>query len=483
MAVVTRKAHHPLFYDLVGIAGAKYVSDDDFTVVAYSKDAGPLPPNKQGIVVRPGSIQEVVDIVNLANTAKNPIVVSGGRAGYYGTPKGLHGKGIVVDMTRIRKLIKIDEENLVVSAEAGMTTSELSTYVWEKGWDVHTAFQPFFSDTLGGQLSGFAGGGNGLEMTYAGFNATHVAGIKVVIPDGTIVSTGAGEGNNLMNKGIQYDRYPGTPDITGLFMGDAGTFGIKVEASYKMYKIVPHEQRKIVCYAYPTYEKAWEVNKDLSEIEPLPIYINSIIAPTAYYVNMGMPDKYFVIVAAKGCSVKETEAKMEVVEEIMVGKHGGESIAMVKEWIETSYSGERLRQMGELSSHGTWNVMEYYCSRSQVLECREVMKEYIYGKCAEFGIPEPRSQEILVSSLAHSWIVSFFIYLDGQDLKAQAFMQQLFADATDLAASHGWYGDCHQGWMTRCVARHWPKEKYEFMRKIKRTLDPNNIMNPGIWDF
>jgi len=234
MAVTIRKAHHPLYYDLSGIVGQPYVSDEDFTLETYSRDTSPLPPNKQGIVVRPTTTDEVVDIVKLANITRIPIVPSGGRASFYGTPRGMHGRGIVVDMTRMNKMLNIDELGLHVTAEAGMTTAELNTRLWDLGWDVHTAVQPWYPDTLGGQLSGFGGGGAGLEMGAVGFNATHVAGVKVVLPNGVVVQTGTGAGNNIHNKMI-YDRYPGNPDLTGIFMGDGGTFGIKTEATYRMY--------------------------------------------------------------------------------------------------------------------------------------------------------------------------------------------------------------------------------------------------------
>src|SRR4030042_2949926 len=117
MAITIKKAHHPLYHDLGGIVGPEYVSDDDFTLEVYSRDTSPLPPNKQGIVVRPFNTDQVVDIVKLANITKIPIVPSGGRASFYGTPKGLHGKGIVVDMTRINKMINIDVPNLTANAE------------------------------------------------------------------------------------------------------------------------------------------------------------------------------------------------------------------------------------------------------------------------------------------------------------------------------------------------------------------------------
>jgi FAD/FMN-containing dehydrogenase len=79
--------------------------------------------------------------------------------------------------------------------------------------------------------------------------------------------------------------------------------------------------------------------------------------------------------------------------------------------------------------------------------------------------------------------MSLIIWIQGEDKRAQKVMQDAFTDATDVAASHGWYPDCHQGWGTRMMAKYWPKHHYEFMKKMKGALDPNNIMVPGVWDL
>lgn len=479
MVISVRKAHHPLYYDLSGIVGPSYVSDDDFTLETYSRDTSPLPPNKQGIVVRPANTDEVVDIVRLSNASKIPIVPSGGRASFYGTPRGLHGKGIVVDMTRMNKMINIDEVNLTATAEAGITTAEFSTHVWDKGWNVHTAIQPWYTDTLGGQLSGFCGGGDGMEMFSVGHNALHIAGVKVVLPDATVVQTGAGAGNNIVNKMI-YDRYVGNPDLTGIFMGSGGTFGIIVEATYRMYKETP---LKIPWgYVFDSFDKGWDCVLEMSVIEPLPYYAIAFIPPTGLTRSMGM-DKHLVMGGAKGNTENQLNANMEIIEEVFA-KHKavpGEG-PQVEEWKQALLTGRRHREMGEFASLGTYTYFEYYMSRSQVPECHHTTTKFVYDRLNKEGIPY-NSNEGIVPSGSASWIVSTILWIRGEDKRAQQVMGEAFAEAADLAVSHGWYPDCHQGWGTRMMAKYWPKHHYEFMRKLKGALDPNNIMNPGVWDL
>ncbi len=84
--------HHALYRELSAITGSKYVSDDDFVLFAYSMAMDPLPPKIQGIVVRPGSVEEVVEIVKLANVTHTPLMPSGGRASIYGMSPGAAGR-------------------------------------------------------------------------------------------------------------------------------------------------------------------------------------------------------------------------------------------------------------------------------------------------------------------------------------------------------------------------------------------------------
>ncbi|MBU4035329.1 MAG: FAD-binding protein, partial [Proteobacteria bacterium] len=107
MNVVRVKEHHPLYSELSVIVGSKYTTDSDFAVWAYSRDSSPVPGKVPGIIVRPGSTEEVSEIIKLANITHTPVIPRGGGASIFGFPAGIPGRSIVIDTTRLDKLIEI----------------------------------------------------------------------------------------------------------------------------------------------------------------------------------------------------------------------------------------------------------------------------------------------------------------------------------------------------------------------------------------
>ena len=480
MSIVINKVHHPLYAELAAIVGPAYASDEDFVRLAYSRDTSPAHGKVQGIVVRPASTEQVSEIVKLANLTRTPIIPSGGRASYYGVPPGLPGRGIVVDMTRMKKMLSIDEENTVVTAEAGITTAELTTRLWERGWDVHTAVQPWYTDTVGGLISGMAGGGMGMEMSSTGWNTHHICGLKVVLPDGNVIQTGTGPGTNV-NQKVTFAREPGSPDITGMFIGDAGVFGIKVEATYRMYRLAKIRDGK-AC-VFDTFDEAWRFCLELSTVEPLPYCIISLIPPTPTTIEMGGPDKWLVMCIVKANREEEVASKFDIIDEVM-RKTGGQfdEDPGAREWVESAITGQRYREMGEFGSLGVWTILDLIPPRSQVPECLHAIRSLHEGRLEENNIAY-RSNNGIAAIGSNQWMVSSIIFLDGCDHKALEVMRDLFYEGLEMGASRGWFPDALQGYASIATAKYWSPSYANFVRTLKRSLDPNNIMNPGLWDL
>ena len=118
----TAKRHHPLYDRLAGIVGEKYVSDEEFVLSTYNTyDTSCNPPGPVlGIVVIPGSTDEVSEIVKLANATKTSIVPRGGGASIKGYVAGEPGRSINMDMIRMNRIIELDTDSKFVTAEAGI---------------------------------------------------------------------------------------------------------------------------------------------------------------------------------------------------------------------------------------------------------------------------------------------------------------------------------------------------------------------------
>lgn len=102
----------PVFEKLKEIVGPKYVSADPFIRWSYSMDSNifdnvdPTPP---AIVVRPGAVEEVSKILQLANETKTPVYVRGGGTDAGGSRGERIRDSILIDLTRLDKIVEIDE--------------------------------------------------------------------------------------------------------------------------------------------------------------------------------------------------------------------------------------------------------------------------------------------------------------------------------------------------------------------------------------
>ena len=103
-------------------------------------------------------------------------------------------------------------------------------------------------DTIGGHISGYPGGGFGSYGFSIGFNWHYLLGIKVVLPNGSVVDTGTGEGSLNTYRGHTWARAMHGPDLTGMFIGDGGIFGIKVEATYRMFRLPKFKKGGARCW-------------------------------------------------------------------------------------------------------------------------------------------------------------------------------------------------------------------------------------------
>jgi len=177
------------------------------------------------VVVAPGSTDEVQGVVKACAAAGAAILPRGGGMSYTEGYTLKQPGGVVVDLRRLT-MIGVNAADRTVSVGAGATWRDLYEAVRRQGLRT-----PFW-----GPLSGLSSTiGGGLSQNNAFFGASQhgptsdsVLSVSVVLANGGLLRTGtAGSG------GKPFFRHDG-PDLTGLFLGDCGAFGVKTEATFRL---------------------------------------------------------------------------------------------------------------------------------------------------------------------------------------------------------------------------------------------------------
>ena len=184
-------------------------------------------------VVRPGSTAELQAIVRLAAGAGVALVPRGGGASYTDGYLPVTPRSLLVDTSRLNRIVEINTGDMYVTVEPGVTWNELWQALKARG--VRTPFWGPFSGlraTVGGSASqNSASLGSG---SY-GISADAILGFEIVLANGEILRTGAFAAAN----GKPFFRWYG-PDLTGLFCGDSGALGIKASITLRLIRTPPH---------------------------------------------------------------------------------------------------------------------------------------------------------------------------------------------------------------------------------------------------
>lgn len=210
----------PLLDKLINILGPEGVSKDEASRQFYSQDLSFLPRAVPAAVIIPKTVEELAQAVGASTAAGYAVVPRGGGMSYTGGYLPTTPRSILVDTRKINRIVEINEKDMYVSVETGCTWKALNEALAPLGLRT-----PYFGPlsgayaTVGGTLSQnslFFGSG------IYGTVADSVIGFKVVLADGSIMTTGSG----AHKHSNPFWRHFG-PDMTGIFTADCGAFGIK----------------------------------------------------------------------------------------------------------------------------------------------------------------------------------------------------------------------------------------------------------------
>lgn len=206
-------------------------------------------------VVRPGSLDELRSIVSAAAQARLAIHVRGGGVSYTDAHLPRSADSVVIDMSAFDKVLSIDEANMLVTVEPGITWKRLDELLEQRGLKV--PFVGTFSGlaaSVGGTISQNA---NGHGSNAHGISADSVMSVDLLTATGELVRTGTTGREDRWGRFRNYG-----PDLAGLFLGDSGALGIKVAVTLRLLRRRPaHETAS---FAFPDFRSLHRCMRDIA---------------------------------------------------------------------------------------------------------------------------------------------------------------------------------------------------------------------------
>lgn len=212
-----------LINNLTAVVGQDAVLSEPDQLLVYECDGLPHHKYRPRAVVFPNSTEQTSAVMRELARAGVPFTPRGAGTGLSGGALALNS-GVVIEMARMRKILRIDPDNRIAVVQPGVVNLQVSRAVAPYGmyYVPDPSSQP--TCTIGGNIAESAGG---IHCLKYGTTTDHVLGCKVVLSGGEVVELGG--------FGIEDYGY----DLLGTFIGSEGTFGIATEATLRLVQIPP----------------------------------------------------------------------------------------------------------------------------------------------------------------------------------------------------------------------------------------------------
>jgi FAD/FMN-containing dehydrogenase len=226
--VTTAAPHTELSADvreaLVSAVGEEHVLVDPALTGSYETDWTGRFTGRASCVVRPATTEQVAEVLRVCSAAHAPVVVQGGNTGLVGggVPRG--GE-VIVSLTRLSDLEPVDVASGQVTVGAGVRLSALQAHARSAGLDFGVDLAARDSATVGGLLATNAGG---IRVLRFGSMREQVLGADVVLADGTVLTRLSG----LPKDNTGYD-------LVALLAGSEGTLGVITRVRLKLVPQLP----------------------------------------------------------------------------------------------------------------------------------------------------------------------------------------------------------------------------------------------------
>ena len=425
----------------------------------YARGEDTYDPILSKAVVFPESNEEVSKILKLCNENKIPVIPFGTGTSLEGNVVG-NEKGITISLEKMNKILSVNAEDFDCRVQACVTKEQLNEHLREDG--IFFPIDPGANAALGGMASTSASGT--MAVKY-GTMKTVISGLTVVLPNGDIINTGG----RTKKTSAGYN-------LTNLFIGSEGTLGIITEVHLRLSPI-PESIMSAVCH-FPSLEDA--------------------VMTAQQVIQYGVPIARIEMLNKDqmGISINYSKLKdIEAVPTLFFEFHGSESsnqenIKIVEE-LSKDNKGSSFKWAKDLEDRNKlWQARWYVYYSVKALKnngrvystdvCVPISK---ITECVKFAEEQAKKFGVRAPMVGHMGDGNFHVVLpydpEQKDIykKLRAFNGTLIRKALELEGTIT--GEHGVGLHKKEYLLEQHPDSIPVMKSIKRTLDPNNIMNPG----
>lgn len=415
------------------------------------------------VLVRVRSTEEVSAIMRHAWERTIPVTVRGSGTGLVGAAVPIYG-GILLETTKMNKILSLDADNLTVTVQPGVLLMELAAFAEENDF-LYPPDPGEKSATIGGNISTNAGG---MRAVKYGVTRDYVRSLTVVLPNGEIQTFGAAVAKNSSGYSLK-----------DMIIGSEGTLAIICEA---VLKLVPLPKVSLsLLVPFPDMKQA---------IEAVPQIIRSKVTPTAIeymsrdtilfsenYLGKKFPDTKndaYILLTFDGNTDEQVDRDLSAVAELCLQLGALDAYIVDTEERKKSVWSARGAFLEAIKSSTTeMDECDVVVPGNQV----DTFIKYTHRLADEFGVRIP--------SFGHAGDGNLHVYIcrdalsdaEWEQAKANCF-DKMYEKAVELgglvSGEHG-IGYAKQEYLRR----QYGATPIALMQGIKKVFDEKNILNPG----
>lgn len=442
------------------------------------------------VIVLPGSTDEVVAIVKLANHYLVPVVARGGASGLADGAVPLK-KGIIVDVKSMHDILEIDEENMCAVIQPGLNMLKFNEVLAKVGL--------FFPDDPAGYVNAVLGGRigcGGWSLLGAGYGhvPNNIINMEVVLPTGEVIRVGEGGGQKIRKSSVGFR-------LKDLFIGHQGTLGIVTEVTVELYPRPEVEFPAFFGYKSfaEAHKNAYELGRSgLKTLSGVVMFdehkIEFLRRDDEAYIPQSPDIRSVICTICYGTEQEVRAAKKKIFE---IAEQGG-GVYLGKEISEGDWASRHDRY--HIPYHGRRKdgqvvLLSWHCEDAAVhysalpyvsKKWHEIAKRYV---TKYDGVFDDWGMFMYTNNPFKPWgdyLTEIDIGVDELNMTPelwQAFLdmkKEICNVVLEVGASiSACHGGCRPGDVELACYQELKDGQFDLMKKIKKVLDPNNVMNPG----